>query len=48
MELPKNYNPKESEPKWIEFWEKEGVYGFNPESNAEIYSVDTPPPAVSG
>jgi len=48
MELPKNYSPKESEPKWLKFWEKEKIYVFNPESKAEIYSVDTPPPTVSG
>ena len=48
MDLPKNYNPKEAEPKWLEFWEKEKVYAFDPESKAEIYSVDTPPPTVSG
>src|SRR3989338_10259794 len=48
MELPKAYNPKESEIKWLEFWEKERIYSFDSESNAEIYSVDTPPPTVSG
>ncbi len=48
MEVPKQYNPKEAEKKWIEFWEKEGIYKFDPESEAEIYSVDTPPPTVSG
>ncbi|MBI2650421.1 valine--tRNA ligase [Candidatus Woesearchaeota archaeon] len=48
MELPKNYSPKESETKWLEFWEKEKIYAFTPESKAEIYSIDTPPPTVSG
>lgn len=48
MELPKNYNPKESELKWLEFWEKEKIYAFEPESEAEVYSVDTPPPTASG
>jgi len=48
METPQNYNPKESEQKWLEFWEKEKIYAFNPKSKAEIYSVDTPPPTVSG
>jgi len=48
MELPKNYDPKTSEPKWLEFWEKEKVYSFDPKSKAEIYSIDTPPPTVSG
>jgi len=48
MELPKKYNPKESEPKWQEFWEKEQVYKFDPKSKSEIFSIDTPPPTVSG
>ncbi len=48
MELPKNYNAEESEKKWLEFWEKEKIYAFDPEGKAEIYSIDTPPPTVSG
>ena len=48
MELPKRYNAEESEKKWIKFWEKERIYSFNPESKSEIYSIDTPPPTVSG
>jgi len=48
MELPKRYNPQESEVKWMKFWEKEKIYKFDPESKAEIYSIDTPPPTVSG
>ncbi|MBI4143400.1 valine--tRNA ligase [Candidatus Woesearchaeota archaeon] len=43
-----NYNPRKSEQKWLEFWDKEKIYSFNPKSKAEIYSVDTPPPTVSG
>ncbi|MBN1644718.1 valine--tRNA ligase [Candidatus Woesearchaeota archaeon] len=48
MDLPKKYDTKTSETKWAEFWEKEKIYAFNPKSKAEIYSVDTPPPTVSG
>ncbi|MBI2658347.1 valine--tRNA ligase [Candidatus Woesearchaeota archaeon] len=48
MELPKNYDAKEAEPRLVEFWEKERVFAFNPESKAEIFSIDTPPPTVSG
>jgi len=48
MELPKRYNSHESEKKWMDFWEKEKIYAFDPESKAEVYSVDTPPPTVSG
>ena len=48
MELPKEYNAHESETKWMEFWEKEKIYAFDPKSKSETYSVDTPPPTVSG
>ncbi|MBW2989204.1 valine--tRNA ligase [Candidatus Woesearchaeota archaeon] len=48
MELPKKYDPQESEPKWQKLWEKEQVYKFSQESDKEVYSVDTPPPTVSG
>ena len=42
------YNFKEEEPKWVAFWEKEGVFTFDPKANGEVYSIDTPPPTVSG
>ena len=49
MELPKRYNPKESEAKWQKFWEEKGTYKFNPEDlESEVFSIDTPPPTVSG
>ncbi|MBL7054589.1 valine--tRNA ligase [Candidatus Woesearchaeota archaeon] len=48
MDLPKNYDIKESEKKWQKYWEKEEVYKFNPDSKAEVYSIDTPPPTISG
>ena len=41
-------NYKEMEKKWLAYWEKEGVYRFNPKSKKKIYSIDTPPPTVSG
>ena len=48
MELPKNYNVNQSEKKWQSYWEKENIYKFNPNSKAEVYSIDTPPPTISG
>ena len=48
MQLPKQYNPKDSEPKWQKFWEDKDIYRFDENSNKEIYSIDTPPPTVSG
>ncbi|WP_456475278.1 valine--tRNA ligase [Candidatus Pyrohabitans sp.] len=46
--LPRNYNPKEIEPKWQQKWEELGVYRFDVKSDKPIYSIDTPPPTVSG
>ncbi|MFC1691100.1 valine--tRNA ligase [Nanoarchaeota archaeon] len=48
MELPKRYDPKEEEPKWQKYWESKGTFVFDPTAPGEIYSVDTPPPTVSG
>src|SRR3989344_1783115 len=48
MELPKQYDSEEAEKRWQAFWEKEKVYAFDPDAKAEIFSVDTPPPTVSG
>ncbi len=48
MNLPKHYNPKEVEPKWQKYWEKEGIYTFDTKSKLPIFSIDTPPPTVSG
>jgi valyl-tRNA synthetase len=47
-EISKHYEPSETEPKWRDFWEKNKIYQFNPKSKGEIFSVDTPPPTVSG
>jgi len=39
---------KKIEDKWKSYWEKEKIYKFNPEQKKEIFSIDTPPPTVSG
>jgi valyl-tRNA synthetase len=39
---------KKIEEKCKKLWEKENIYGFHPESPKKIYSIDTPPPTVSG
>jgi len=46
--MAENYNHKEAEKKWREFWEKEGIFKFDPKAKGKIYSIDTPPPTVSG
>ncbi len=46
--LSEIYNPGKTEKKIQKFWEKEKIYKFNPHSKKPIYSIDTPPPTVSG
>ncbi len=41
-------NIKNLESKWLKYWEQEKIYKFNPKTKKEIYSIDTPPPTVSG
>ncbi|MBI4014616.1 MAG: valine--tRNA ligase [Candidatus Aenigmarchaeota archaeon] len=42
------YDPKEAEARWQKAWEKEGVYRFDKSSTKPVFSIDTPPPTVSG
>ena len=46
-ELDKDYQHPVVEKKCQDFWEKERVYRYDPSSEKEIFSVDTPPPYVS-
>jgi len=39
---------KAIEEKWRLYWEKEKVYSFDRKSKKKVYSIDTPPPTVSG
>jgi valyl-tRNA synthetase len=36
------------EEKWLAYWEEQGVYRFDPRSSKPVFSIDTPPPTVSG
>ncbi|MDD5417845.1 MAG: valine--tRNA ligase [Candidatus Nanoarchaeia archaeon] len=42
------YDYAKTEKRLLEYWRKEKIYKFNPNSEKPIYSVDTPPPTVSG
>lgn len=48
MELPKRYDPKAAEAKWQRIWEERGLYRFDRFPDRPVYSIDTPPPTVSG
>ncbi len=46
--MEKTYNPHEVEEKWIKYWEENGIYKFDPNSDKPIFSIDTPPRYASG
>ena len=48
MSLEARYDAKQSEPKWQQFWEEKQLFKYDRNSTKEAYSIDTPPPTVSG
>jgi len=48
MSLSKRYKPEIIEPALQEKWEEAGTYQFVVDSDAPVYSIDTPPATVSG
>lgn len=46
--MEKRYDFRKHEEEIREFWEREQIYRFNPNGTGELYSIDTPPPTVSG
>ncbi len=48
MRLPKKYISQTIEPELQRFWDEQRIYHFDISSDAPVYSIDTPPPTVSG
>ncbi|HZD10207.1 MAG TPA: valine--tRNA ligase [Candidatus Binatia bacterium] len=48
MSLNRRYDPSTIEPELAEKWREDGVYHFNADSDRPVFSIDTPPPTVSG
>lgn len=48
MEIDKIYNHAECEKQSQELWKREKTYSYNPDAPQKVYSIDTPPPTVSG
>ncbi|MFH1441146.1 MAG: valine--tRNA ligase [Candidatus Omnitrophota bacterium] len=47
-ELPKQYNPKETEDKWYKFWQDNNLLSANPNSKKDPFCIVIPPPNVTG
>ena len=46
--VEKRYDFTKVEKSMQEFWSQEQIYRFDKNATGEIYSIDTPPPTVSG
>ncbi len=44
----KRFNFKEVQEKWIKYWEENKISAFNKNRKDKIFTIDTPPPFVSG
>lgn len=47
-ELPKAYNPRESEKKWYEYWYRHALFDAEATSNRPSFTIVIPPPNVTG
>jgi len=46
--MQKVYNPKEVETRIRDFWKEKNIFAFDRKSKKPIFSIDTPPPTISG
>ncbi|HLE07519.1 MAG TPA: valine--tRNA ligase [archaeon] len=46
--FPEKYTPSEAEPRIQKFWAEKKIFKFNPTSKKKVFSIDTPPPTMSG
>ena len=47
-ELEKHYNGLETEKEIQKYWKNNKIYDYKPDKTRPLYSIDTPPPTVSG
>jgi valyl-tRNA synthetase len=47
-ELPKAYEPKDAQAKWLAFWDAKKYFHADPAKGGEAYTIVIPPPNVTG
>src|SRR5256714_4862962 len=47
-ELPKAYEPKDAQQRWLDFWEEHGYFHSRPDPSRKPYTIVIPPPNVTG
>ena len=48
MELPKHYDPREAQGRWLRFWNERGFFHARPDPNRRPFCIVIPPPNVTG
>jgi valyl-tRNA synthetase len=48
MELPKHYDPREAQERWLRLWNERGFFHARPDANREPFCIVIPPPNVTG
>ncbi|MGC8651895.1 MAG: valine--tRNA ligase [Candidatus Micrarchaeia archaeon] len=46
--MENSYDHESAEKRIIEFWEQSSIFAFDEKSSKQVFSIDTPPPTVSG
>jgi valyl-tRNA synthetase len=46
--MENRYDSKEAEARIAKTWTNNKIFNFNPNTNKKVFSIDTPPPTVSG
>jgi len=46
--FPKRFKFKTIQAKWIKFWKDHDIYAFDSNNKKKLFTIDTPPPFVSG
>jgi valyl-tRNA synthetase len=47
-DIPKAYNPKDTEDKWYQYWEENSLYHSEVDSKKNPYTIVIPPPNITG
>ncbi|MFO0806758.1 MAG: valine--tRNA ligase [Gemmataceae bacterium] len=47
-ELPKAYDPKDAQAKWLQFWDEKGYFHSEPDAGKKPFTIVIPPPNVTG
>ena len=48
LELPKAFDPREAQLKWLQFWNERGFGHSEPDPNRKPFTIVIPPPNVTG